>query len=382
MTQTPEVRGRLAVSLGVAIALLLVLACVFMRTRQDSAILRQATPDEEGGVVTDICFLTRDKVALLCEPTSRPEGDASGYAIRVLDLKGAELRSVELDQGEPLFMVGPGAGDREVLAVTCRDESEGSLTLVIDLDTGKIVSLGKGTIAAGTSALGTPFSPSGDFVMAVHRPRNADGTREFQGIWVHDAKTGERVARLPLNRGNVGGPRWRDSRTIVWLERDTLEMQSYDMTPNEVRAGERLKLDGSELDDSEQVRLLSPDGSRLAVWQERAGELKVVVYDCSDGRLTASVRRSLPEDEMISTVTWSPDSDRLAVRLCPRKPESSALYAIYVANVSSGKVQKIRKPGWAIETVAWSPDGTHLAAIGYPHGMDMAHREVLLHRLR
>ena len=119
----------------------------------------------------------------------------------------------------------------------------------------------------------------------------------------------------------------------------------------------------------EQVAL-SPDGRSVA-WVETLvgsdgvpdGHTQIYVADAKDGgqvhRITASGRRAAE-----GSVTWAPDSSRVAFTSDAAKPGQPQLYT---ARPDGGQVRRITNIDGALANPSWSPDGTRFAVLYTEH---------------
>jgi serine/threonine protein kinase len=100
----------------------------------------------------------------------------------------------------------------------------------------------------------------------------------------------------------------------------------------------------------------SPDGKWLAMADSR----QLRIYEFADGELTLNQLWSARE--VIASLSWSPDSERIAASSDSRSARPNSLQ---VWNVPQRSVEQAAPlPGYFSTRISWSPDGNWLAVVG------------------
>ena len=224
-------------------------------------------------------------------------------------MDGQKLDEVVLDLGETRCVIFSGVdpSDRQRVALSYLDGDYDEAKSIVDFQTNRTVSLGKNTQSLSFHPWGNSFSPSGELLFASRT--SIDGSSEKRSIGIYNTLSGELVGEIPYGPISTRHIRWRDSNTIVGF-------RSGEVSTYEVDSGTISTTHALELPEGKPSLSLSPDGSRVAVydWQQQ-GMLEVLVYDCADGRLVSAIEHELPQEYVVLDVLWSPDGGMLAINV-------------------------------------------------------------------
>lgn len=202
------------------------------------------------------------------------------------------------------------------------------------------------------------FAPSPDGAQIAYTQNNDDGTAD---IWVVDVASGKARPLTGCARALCTAPAWHPDGTRIAYQR-----QEFSATPGDAaRATRAWVVDVSTAQSAllfADAQLLgadpawSPDGRRVAVYDARAGGIRV--HNLLDG---SSVLLSSEPGE---TGLFAPDGERLVYPVLVRGALGQEFYAhLMLADLSaqteaslSGEPDAPLDDGFA----AWSPDGTRL----------------------
>lgn len=110
---------------------------------------------------------------------------------------------------------------------------------------------------------------------------------------------------------------------------------------------------------------ISPDGSKIAVMSDRSGYMDIYLINAIDGKQLKRLvkgNRSIDFEELKFLqpgISWSPDSRKIVIAA-----KAGAQDALYLIEVKTNKVEKIKFDLDGVFTAAWSPDGKQLAFVG------------------
>jgi WD40 repeat protein len=198
---------------------------------------------------------------------------------------------------------------------------------------------------------GANWSPDGRHVAAAYQvPGNPKVVNPVNGIQIWDVEQGEEVGMLA---GHPHTMAWSPDSTILAEVNSSGDIRLWDTARSiVVKLFEPDSLSGIFRDGL----MWSPDGHYLAARYEAAGKLRLYTLAGDETRLIES------PDQMIDSMAWSPDSDRLVTA-------SHISSNLYIFDLSSGEITQTLNgsKGNGLE-VHWSPDG-RLMARGTPWGL-------------
>lgn len=250
-----------------------------------------------------------------------------------------------------------GDAEREPLALAGRvvylapaDAAAPNL-VVADLAAGTVAQITQTAHGVQDYAVG----PGGAQIAFTHN--NADGTAD---IWLVDVA--QRVAR-PLTdcvNARCTQPAWNPDETSVLFQREELFAAGQDRSAPRTWIVDVRTLDTRLLFDDPQVvggdPLWSPDGTHVAVYDMRAGGIRVTDLGTDDDTLLGS----------LSDVSgaFSPDGSRLVFPVLVRGLIGQSFYThLHIADVTTGDRTRASGPeDTPVEDAfaAWSPDGARL----------------------
>ena len=191
--------------------------------------------------------------------------------------------------------------------------------------------------------LSIDWSPDGSLIAIGGGPAQCDQESELYGIRIIDVSTGQVVQSIEGHQCQVETVAWNsdgtqlvsgsaDGNTFVW---DTVSEQKVS-SPGPPNAFE-----------SRIGQVWSPDDLRIADYY--ASSPNVYIWDASTGRTLFTFQ----DTEVISSLSWSPNSDRLAV---------GVWNAVRIVDTSTAsRLSTFPLPGGDVISIVWSPDGTGLA---------------------
>lgn len=202
------------------------------------------------------------------------------------------------------------------------------------------------------------FAPSPDGTQIAYTQNNDDGTAD---IWVVEVASGEARPLTRCVRALCMAPAWHPDGTRIAYQR-----QEFSAAPGDAaRATRAWVVDVSTAQSAllfPDVQLLgadpvwSPDGRRVAVYDARAGGIRV--HDLLDGSVV--VLTSEPGE----TGLFAPDGERLVYPVLVRGALGQEFYAhLMLADLPAGtQVSLSGEPDAPVDDgfAAWSPDGTRL----------------------
>ncbi len=227
-------------------------------------------------------------------------------------------------------------------------------------------------------------SPDGSHIAWVRSvPRDLD-VEEDGAAWSELHVLGPDGESRPFISGqvNVRGVGWHPSgRDIVFLDKRgedaTTRLYAIAVAGGEARSiasletdisGHSFSPDGTivallafEAEDSEE-KALADRGFNQITYEEVLSPRRIWIVDLEDEETEA---RMIELDGSVQDVEWSPEGDRLAIKITPRQLVDDTLVftRIRIIDPTGNDLGRIDNPG-KLGPMAWSPDGEHLAFIG------------------
>lgn len=181
---------------------------------------------------------------------------------------------------------------------------------------------------------------------------------------------------------NVGGMQWHpDSRRIAFLDkRDddaTTRLYAISLDGGEARqiasletdiaaysfspGGEQVALVALEPEDGTEAKLRD-QGFNAVIYEEGLRDRRIYIQDLKQADADP---REIGLEGSIQDVAWSPQGDRLAIKITPRQLVDDTLVftRIRVIDLQGEEISRVENPG-KLGEMAWSPDGRYLAFIG------------------
>jgi len=162
------------------------------------------------------------------------------------------------------------------------------------------------------------------------------------------AKRGEDESRRLYGISINGG----EARVLASLETD---LSGYSLSPD----GSQVALLAFEPED-EALKTSKEQGFTQIVYEEGLNNRRLYLHTLDGDEAPAM----LTLDGSIQEALWSPDGDRLAIKITPRQLVDDVLMfnRIRIIDLDGDEIGRVENPG-KLGQMAWSPDGEHLAFI-------------------